>query len=274
MVDIQDIEIISTYFGTSLGISKECAIHTAVARGYSLTDVVENLKKMISEAKGKVETYSDKAIVVRKESIKDSDIPGLLEIGKELRSGITLNQYLTGGPGYIFPKYLKPKVQAYLLFGVPELEVTESRDYVRKSGMYDKLRGIFGLTGKLISGIDARIAIKKAILPHPIDSAIYADMIMAIDPEKEYRQIEVLSLEYDLFHSREPKKPGELDIHVFVPHKLPKIVYWVTGPEDKVKEYIADTEEEHPYQSFVSKLYPSKTEGGDVAAWMEHWTTD
>jgi hypothetical protein len=65
---------------------------------------------------------------------------------------------------------------------------------------------------------------------------------------------------------------GDLEVHTFQPEKTRKIIYWVSGPEDSVKRYIAKIEEEHPYQMFQAKLYPGKE--GLASAWMEHWTSD
>jgi hypothetical protein len=51
--------------------------------------------------------------------------------------------------------------------------------------MYSKLRKAFGFTPTPISGRDAITEIKKAILPHPDDSEIYARMMGMINPDQE-----------------------------------------------------------------------------------------
>ena len=266
----EDILTISSYFDVDEAIAKKCLIHTAISSGSSLSTVIESLKNLI-HAKAKIEKYSDKSVVVRKAGIRDEDVSGMLKIGSKLTSGIRLNEYLKGGPGYIFPNYLKLDLQRYMLFGTSVPILPETR-YVKKSGMFSALKKILGLSGKMIMGSDVISLIRQKILPHPDDSQTFAEIIASIDPKKEYHHIELVAMFEDMFYPR--KKIGDLDVHIFSPEPigLPKRVYWVTGPLDQVKKYIEKIEDEHPQQAFSAKIY-SKGEGL-ASAWMEHWTTD
>jgi hypothetical protein len=266
----EDLQTISAYFDIPPDNVKRCAIHTSVVVGASLEEVMSVLGRLVLGAKGKVETYSDKAVVVRETGLDPLAIPGLMTIGKDLRGGVAINPGLRGGAGWVFPKYLKPRIQGYLIFG-EESPLKDDRGYTRKDGMYAKLRRTFGFTPKPISGREAIDAIKKAILPDPSDSEIYAKVVGMVNPGHEYKSIQLLSMFYDLFYPV-PPKIGNLQVHTFQPDKTPKIVYWVSGPEEEVKRYISKIEDEHPYQGFVAKVYPSKE--GYAEGWMEHWTSD
>lgn len=160
------------------------------------------------------------------------------------------------------------------MFGPDSLQRIKERSYVQRGRLYDKLLTMFSLTPKTIKGEDAISYIKRSVLPHPKDSQIYAEMIMSIDPLKEYKHIELVALFDDIFRIGSKFIRNDMTIYRFK-SKSPSnvIAYWVIGPKSKVEDYVSKVGKDHPYQMFSSELFPSESKE-EISAWIEHLNID
>lgn len=264
------VERIAKNVGADLDVVRKCIFHTSLVLGISSEEIEEALYDMLELSKPKIETHSNGSIVVSKEGLEQRHLDDLMKIDNGISRWIELGKNLR--VGYTFPKYLGSKIRETILFGRQTKKT--SKEYSKAPSIYGELKKLFSLSGKAIKGEEAIKLIRQHILPYPDEATtdLYSKIISSIDPNKEYRHIELFSKFYDLFHPEHPpRKQNNLTIHAFQPNR--KEVYWITGPKDQVKNYIADLEERNLYQAFSAKIYPSE-EGEDVGAWAEYSTSD